>query len=189
MAISYLSARHCHVTVKIATELIVSLYIAVIRREAVYRQRHCIRQGGLISPMVAIFTLNLTNPCLRVTMWTFATGRVFTRKTFLSLNLHIVKLHTNLFCMIWKIPAVYDIALSNTALGSYPTVSTHINKTQALKRSYRPLLDTKTETEPDRHILFTNMPGKVVLESQNLVTICFYHTVNQYTLLFLARIH
>lgn len=53
-----------------------------------------------------------------------------------------------------------------------------------IKRSYQPLLDT----EPDRHILFTNMPGKVVLESQNLVTICFYHTVNQYTLLFLARI-
>ena len=46
MAISYLSVRHCHVTVKIATELIVSLH--VIRGEAVYRQRRCINQGGSI---------------------------------------------------------------------------------------------------------------------------------------------
>ena len=48
---------------------------------------------------------------------------------------------------------------------------------------------TKAERESDGHILFTNMPGKVVLESQNLVTICFYHSVNKYTPFSPARIH
>lgn len=47
---------------------------------------------------------------------------------------------------------------------------------------------TKAETESDGHILFTNIPGKVVLESQNLITICFYHSVNQYTPFTPARI-
>ena len=110
-------------------------------------------------------------------MWTFTTGRVFTQKAFLSLHCEASYkpfLHNNpcrmvlLYLTQWFPPNCFYLHQQNTGI----------------KRSYQPLLDT----EPDRHILFTNMPGKVVLESQNLVTICFYHTVNQYTLLFLARI-